>query len=68
MEFKYQKLRGRIIEKFGTIGKFADEVGISPTMMSKKLQGKAGISQADIILWSELLDIDSADYGDFYFA
>ncbi len=40
MKFEYLKLRGRIIEKYGTIGAFADEVGISRTQMSKKLQGK----------------------------
>ena len=68
MNFKYQKLRGRIIEKFGSIGAFADAVGISRTQMSKKLQGKAGISQKEIIQWSEILDIEQAEYSDFYFA
>lgn len=68
MNFKYQKLRGRIVEKFGSIGAFADAVGISRTQMSKKLQGKAGISQKEIIQWSEILDIEQAEYSDFYFA
>ena len=68
MNFTYKKLRGRIIEKFGSIGAFADAVGISRTQMSKKLQGKAGISQKEIIQWSEILDIEQAEYSDFYFA
>lgn len=68
MNFKYQKLRGRIIERYGTIGAFADAVGISRTQMSKKLKGKSGISQLDIILWSDLLDIKQTEYSDFYFA
>ena len=70
MNFTYQKLRGRIVEKFGSIGAFADAVGISRTQMSKKLQGKAGISQADIVLWSkpEYLDIKQKEYSDYYFA
>ena len=34
MGFEYNKLRGRIVEKYGTQAKFAQELGISPTAMS----------------------------------
>lgn len=64
---KYAKLRGRIVEKFGTIGKFGEAVGLSGVSMSKKLTGLTGFSQADIIRWCELLDIDLADVGAYFF-
>ena len=64
---KYAKLRGRIVEKFGTIGKFGEAVGLSGVSMSKKLTGSTGFSQADIIRWCELLDIDLADVGAYFF-
>ncbi len=68
MPYEYAKLKGRITEKFGTQEKFADAVGISPNSLSLKLNGKTGISQHDIISWSQLLDISPDEYGDFYFA
>ena len=66
--YKYDKLRGRIVEKYGTNRDFAKAVGISSVAMSKKLNGKIGLSQSDIISWSDLLDIDKAEYADYFFA
>ena len=65
--YKYKKLRGRIIEKFETQEKFAKEVGISETALSKKMQCKTGISQSDICLWSKLLEIKPEEYGAYFF-
>lgn len=66
--YKYKKLRGRIIEKFGTLSRFAKAIGISETALSKKMQCKTGISQSDICLWSKLLDIKPEEYGSYFFA
>lgn len=68
MKFKYAKLRGRIVEKFGTMDAFATELGISKTQLSKKMNGRAGFSQSDIIKSSQLLDIDLNDVGSFFYA
>lgn len=38
--YRYNKLRGRIIEKFGTQEKFAKAVGISENSLSKKCSVK----------------------------
>lgn len=65
--YKYKKLRGRIVEKYGTQEKFAKAVGISETALSKKMQCKTGISQSDICLWSKLLDIQPEEYGEYFF-
>lgn len=68
MTYEYRRLKGRIIEKYGTMGEFAKEIGISQNSLSKKMNCKTGISQEDIELWSKLLDISPDDYGAFYFA
>lgn len=68
MGFEYNKLRGRIVEKYGTQAKFAQELGISSTAMSEKMTGKTTFSQRDIEKWRQLLDIDSEDIGKYFFA
>lgn len=65
--YRYNKLRGRIIEKFGTQEKFAKAVGISENSLSKKMQCKTGISQSDMSQWSKLLDISIEEYGEYFF-
>lgn len=65
--YRYNKLRGKIIEKYGTQEKFAREVGISKNALSKKMQCKTGISQTDISLWSKLLGISIEEYGEYFF-
>lgn len=68
MEYTYSKLKGKIKEVYGTQGSFAKALGLSENSLSNKLNGKIGLSQEDIELWSELLYIDKADYASFYFA
>ena len=51
VEFTYVKLRGRIIEKYGTLGRFADEVGLSRVSVSKKMNGESQFSKNDIVTW-----------------
>lgn len=68
MEYTYSKLKGKIKEVYGTQGSFAKALGLSENSLSNKLNGKIGLSQEDIELWSELLHIDKSDYASFYFA
>ena len=69
MAFDYSKLRGRIIEKFGTYKAFAEAIGISENSMSQKLSGKMAITTDDIRKWSkvEYLDIDAEEIGVYFF-
>ena len=67
MPYSYNKLRGRIIEMYGSQEKFADSLGISRVAMSNKLNCKSGFSQNDIVKWSKLLSIERADYGAYFF-
>lgn len=67
MGYTYDKLRGRIIEKYGIQEKYADVLGISTNSLSKKMTGKTGFSQKDITIWADLLNIDKAEYGEYFF-
>jgi len=69
VEYDFSKLRGRIIEKFGSIRAFAKAYGLSYVTMSNKLNGKVGISSDDIVKMSkpELLDIPPAEYHLYFF-
>lgn len=67
MPYKYNKLRGRIVEKYGSQEKFSEEIGISRVSISKKLNGNTGFSQSDIEKWSSMLGIDSGDYAEYFF-
>lgn len=66
--FTYAKLKGRIVEKYGSQKQFAKAAGISNVTVSMKLNGQKSFSQKDIINWSALLDIDLHDVGDFYYS
>lgn len=66
--YDYSKLRGRITEKFGSAIEFSKALGVSNVTVSKKLNEKAGFSREDIEAWSNLLDIESNEYGSYFFA
>lgn len=67
MPQKYAKLRGRIVEKYGSISAFQKRLSITLTQVSKKLNGVSGFSQEDIVEWAKLLDIELADVGAYFF-
>lgn len=67
MAYSYSKLKGRIVERYGTQTNLAKKIGISKNSMSKKLTGKTEFSQSDIEQWAELLEIDRKDYWEYFF-
>lgn len=66
--FEYRKLRGRIVEKYGTFNAFFEKLTITNIQASKKINGRAGFSQKDIVEWCGLLEIDLKDVGQFFYA
>ena len=62
MPYQYDKLRGRIVERYGTQGNFASN------SVSKKLNCKTGFTQEEMNKWAELLDINLNEYPDYFFA
>lgn len=67
MKFNYNKLRGRIVEKFGSLFKFSERIDISYEALSKKMNNIIAISQKEIILWCKLLEIAPEDIGVYFF-
>lgn len=67
MAYSYNKLKGRIVERYGTQGDLAKKIGISKNSMSKKLTRKTEFSQSDIEQCAELLSIERKDYGEYFF-
>ena len=65
--YSYSKLKGRIVERYGTQANFACKLGISKNSMSKKLTGKTEFSQSDTIRWAELLGIEKGEYEEYFF-
>lgn len=67
MSFKYNRLRGRIVEVFGSQAAFSKAVGQSEQIISAKLSGNSSFTQENIIAWSEALNIDQNDIGSYFF-
>lgn len=67
MEYDYSKLRGRIIEKFGTIGNFQKHLDVSNVVVSKKMNNRVRLSHDDITQWADLLEIPLEQIGVYFF-
>lgn len=67
MKFNYCKLKGRIIEKFGSQSAFAKEFGNSENSLSRKMNNKIRFSADDMIRASKLLDIPENEIGLYFF-
>ncbi|RHU80474.1 DUF739 family protein [Clostridiaceae bacterium OM08-6BH] len=65
--FNYRKLRGRIIEIYGSQKKFSETIDLSEQSITAKLNGRSDFSQADILKWSDALLIDKNDIGTYFF-
>lgn len=63
-----QKLRGKIIEIFGSQGAFAKAIGKTEQSVTAKLNGRSQFSQGDIVEWSNALMLGVNDVGSYFFA
>ena len=61
-----QKLRARIIEKYGTLGRFCMETGITATTVTNTLKGRHTPNPIAIIGWCHLLDIPESEADIFF--
>ena len=68
MAYDYSKLRGRIVEKFGTQKRFADAMDMSERTLTLKLSNKREFKQSEIIKACALLGIAMEDSGRYFFA
>ena len=67
MRFRYNKLRGKIIEIFGSQARFADFLGVSEQLVTAKLASRSSFTQENIISWAEALHIDQREIGEYFF-
>lgn len=67
MERDYSKLRGRIIEMFGTMYKFAEAMGYSERTISLKINGKIDFTQSDIVKAVALLKLRETEIPVYFF-
>lgn len=61
MKFESNKLKGRIIEKFGSQVAFAGAMELNDGTLSKKLRGLSDWTTAEMVKACELLDIPLAE-------
>lgn len=67
MSFNYSKLRGRIVEKFGTQIEFAKAIKISERTLSLKLNGKRYFTQNEIAIVTDILNIPENEIPLYFF-
>lgn len=67
--YDYSKLRGRIVEKLGSIKKYAELLKLSDTSISNKLSNKTPFNQDEILrsIESHVLDIDVVEIPIYFF-
>ena len=65
--FETSKLRGRIVEKFGTMKAFSKAVHNSESFISQYMRGKKILDQRMIDSWAEALDIPATEYDVYFF-
>jgi len=67
MAYDYRKLRGRIVEKYGTLKDFAEKMKWSERTLSLKMNCKVFWKQPEITKAAELLDIPYNEVMDYFF-
>ncbi|MGN0272389.1 MAG: DUF739 family protein [Lachnospiraceae bacterium] len=67
MAFDYSRLRGRIIEKYGSQTEFAKAMHWSERTLSKKINGKIPWKQTDICTAIKLLSLTENDIQEYFF-
>lgn len=68
MSFNYSKLSGRIVEKVGSRGKFAELMGLSERTISLKMNGLLSWKQPEIVRACQILDIPTSEIPLYFFS
>lgn len=63
----HNKLRGRIIEKYGSIGNFAIKLEMSRVALSRKINKKSEFTTSEIKSICDLLFIKEEEIGKYFF-
>ena len=68
MAFNYNKLRGKIVEIYGSQIELAKAMKWSEKTLSLKLNGKVPWKQTDIMTAVQILGLSESDIQDYFFA
>lgn len=63
----YNKIRGKIVEVYGSQKGFAKAIGLSEQSVTAKLNGRTDMSQDDILKWADALKLEVSDIGNYFF-
>lgn len=67
MAFNYNKLKGKIVEVFGSQSAFAKEMEWSERTLSLKMNGRVSWKQVDILKAVSLLNLSENDIQEYFF-
>lgn len=67
MNWRYDKLRGKIKEVCGTQDMFAKKLGMGRVSLSQRLNNQLEFSQDEIFKSCEILKIDLSDMREYFF-
>lgn len=67
MTFDHSKLRGRIVERFGTCRAFCAEIGYKNGILSTRLAGTTPFRADEIRCFCEALEIPDAEVAAYFF-
>ena len=68
IKFDYSKLNGRIKEKCGSQKVLSKRLNTTQATLSRKLNGMYYFTQDEIMKISGILDIDPANFDEYFFA
>ncbi len=63
----YNLLKNTIISRYGTMRKFGRAVGLSDAALSHIFSGKNTLTQQNMLIFAEKLEIPHEQFYDFYF-
>lgn len=61
------KLRGRIVEKFGSVKSFADDIGVTQQTVNNILSSRTDITVSKAEMWRQKLDIPVREIHAYFF-
>jgi len=60
-------LRGRIVQKYGTLYRFGEAMGLSPAKVTWRLNGKTNWKSEEIVKATRLLGIQPTELALYFF-
>ena len=67
MSYNYNKLKGKIVEKFGTQLAFAQAMGLSERSISLKMNNKVPFTQPEISKAIAILELNDNEIQSYFF-